>query len=142
MGCDIHLITEIKKDGEWVANKKKIFGHKDYLTDSPFDWRNYSIFSFLAGVRNRDDIEPIFKPRGLPKDSNYIKKKTEDVYGDYYRGYSYITLREFIEFNYEQKATEEETYRQYLLPEFFEELELLKTLGEPDDVRILFWFDN
>lgn len=32
------------------------------------------------------------------------------------------------------------TYREFLGKFFFEELELMKTLGEPEDVRVVFLF--
>ena len=34
------------------------------------------------------------------------------------------------------------TYRENLGEMFFTHLEELKALGEPEDVRIVFWFDN
>lgn len=46
----------------------------------------------------------------------------------------------------QEKAKEGEgemkTYREFLGEFFFEELELMKTLGEPEDVRVVFYFDN
>lgn len=59
MGCDIHIITEIKKGGKW-----------EYVSEVPesLDQRNYSTFSFLATeVRNSFDTKG-FEPRGLPED--------------------------------------------------------------------------
>lgn len=58
MGCDIHLITEIKKDGKW-----------EYVEEVPnsLDCRNYTTFSVLASVRN--DFHHVgFEPKGLPDD--------------------------------------------------------------------------
>lgn len=34
------------------------------------------------------------------------------------------------------------TYREHLGNGFFQDIEVLKTLGSADDVRIVFWFDN
>lgn len=78
MGCDIHIITEIRKDGKWK--------HIDEVPNSYTD-RNYSLFSVLADVRNSFMIKG-FKPRGLPDDlsekrfyfnsvSAWIKEKYE-----------------------------------------------------------------
>lgn len=57
MGCDIHLHVEIKVGGEWLH-----YNHPDID-------RDYGLFAQMAGVRNRDGIEPIAQPRGLPADA-------------------------------------------------------------------------
>lgn len=58
MGCDIHLITEVKKDGKW-----------NFVEEIPtsLDCRNYTTFSILADVRN-DFHHTGFSPKGLPND--------------------------------------------------------------------------
>lgn len=85
--------------------------------------------------------------------------------GDYH-SYSWLTLKELLKFNYDedlwdrrvskqiapnawsdsQLAEEGEgeitTYREHLGSLFFSDLEVLKTLGDPEDVRIIFWFDS
>lgn len=155
MGCDIHSFVEVKQEGTW----KQVEGV------FPFDWRNYSVFAFLANVRNYDCCEPISEPRGLPSDvSNdidFIYKDEED----YVHSTSYLTVKELIDFDYDKTfwnrritrtignftngaALAEEgegkivTYRENLGEEFFQDLEELKELGEPENVRIVFWFDN
>lgn len=64
MGCDIHIIVEIKQNDKWT-----------FIEDLPntFDCRNYGLFSILnTNVRNYYGING-FSPRGLPKDLS-IKK--------------------------------------------------------------------
>lgn len=39
MGCDIHIIAEVKKEGQWVLNTE------------PPSGRSYDWFSILADVR-------------------------------------------------------------------------------------------
>ena len=58
MGCDIHLITQIKRNNKW-----------EYVEDIPeeYDYRNYFNFSILADVRN-DFGTKGFQPKGLPED--------------------------------------------------------------------------
>lgn len=58
MGCDIHLITEIRKDGKWQFVEE--------LPES-LNGRNYSLFAFLADVRNSFNYDG-FKEKGLPED--------------------------------------------------------------------------
>ena len=68
MGCDIHIITEVKKEGKWA-----------YVPEVPesLDTRNYNTFAFLASeVRNSFDTQG-FAPRGLPKDISNKKFRFE-----------------------------------------------------------------
>ena len=58
MGCDIHIITEVKKNGKW-----------EYVPDIPksLDTRNYTTFAVLSGVRDSFNSN-IFPVKGLPSD--------------------------------------------------------------------------
>ena len=175
MGCDIHSFAEIrnKQTGKWekVENYFSLddFDKKYYKKDkgdNPFGWRNYSMFAFLADVRNYDHCKPLSEPRGLPDDvSNEIKDEC-DRWGCDAHSMSFLIVKELLDFDYEQKfwkrrvtkkvspilfngaALAEEgegtilTYRENLGEWFFKHLNELKELGEPDDVRIVFWFDN
>ena len=57
MGCDIHMITQIKEDGQWK-----------YVPETPkyYNYRNYDVFAFLAQVRGC--CENGFEAKGLPED--------------------------------------------------------------------------
>ena len=55
MGCDIHAMFQARVDKEWVD------------IENPYEEdRHYSLFSWLADVRNGGAIEPISPPRGFP----------------------------------------------------------------------------
>lgn len=79
MGCDIHTITEIKKDGKW-----------QYVPEVPseFNNRNYGTFAVIAGVRDGFN-SCIFKPKGLPEDMSGKK-------------FNFRSQKEFIEKRYEE----------------------------------------
>ena len=85
MGCDIHTIVEIKKENTWVG-----------LEDCPkeFDERNYSMFAFLANVRNRFNTKG-FEAKGLPDDISEKSRQLFDEWGEDIHSKSYITLKEF-----------------------------------------------
>lgn len=122
MGTDIHVQAEKFVDGKW----RRIPGYK------PFGWRGYKMFAFLAGLRW--DIKPIAAPRGVPDDADL----DEDIYlGDH--SFSWLSVQELSNFDYEQHATGTETYRGALGPEFFCDLENLRKL---EAGRIVFGFDS
>lgn len=100
MGTDIHIVAEVKRDGKWHLSDVSV----------PRD-RNYDTFGILANVRNGfgfagvktgEPLTPISLPRGLPKDmSEALKEKlSPDSYflGDH--SFSYITLKEMLEYDY------------------------------------------
>jgi hypothetical protein len=147
MGCDIHVITEVKENDKWRRD--------DY---TPFDWRSYSLFGFLADVRNYDRCEPLTKLRGFPEDSS--TSVTDDDLWDTH-SHSYVILKELLDFDYaktfwnrritrgndgaalaEKGEGEIISYQNNLGSSFFEDLDKLRELGEPEDVRILFCFDS
>ena len=167
MGCDIHSFAERKVNGK----QEKVGDHfslgewerkyyKKEKGENPFDWRSYSMFAFLADVRNYDHCEPISEPKGLPTD---ISGEVREEYGDGsdWHSASHLTTKELLDFDYEKEfwnrrvmknntgaslAEEGEgtvlSYRENLGEFFFLHLEELKQLGNPEDVRIVFWFDN
>lgn len=170
MGCDIHSFAEVKRGGKWekVSDHftlddydKKYY--KKEKGDHPFHWRSYSTFAFLAGVRNYDYCEP----KGLPDDlSEDVRLEYESWEYDAPHSASYLTAKELLDFDYDKKfwnrcitkqtsancwngaALAEDgegeiiTYRDNLGEWFFKHLEELKKLGEPENVRIVFWFDS
>lgn len=136
----------------------------------PFNWRCYGLFGFLADVRNYSEVPPISKARGLPSDrSGEVFLEVELSESDTH-SHSYLTLKELSEFDYDMKFEDRRieetfiapngitftngaalaqegkgakvTFRKFLGELFFIHLEELKTLGQPDDIRIVFWFDN
>ena len=175
MGCDIHSFAERrnKETNKWEKvedaftldsyDKERMKKDKG---EHPFDWRSYSLFAFLADVRNYDHCEPLAEPKGIPKDvCEEIRSEWEMWEGDGHSA-SHFTAKELSDFDYEKTfwnrrvtkqtapncwngaslAEEGEgtvlTYRENLGEMFFTHLEELKALGEPEDVRIVFWFDN
>lgn len=148
MGCDIHSQAEKRVDGKW----QKIEGL------FPFDWRSYGMYGFLADVRNYSAVPPLAPQRGLPPDADVADD--EDL-GDH--SYSWLSVEELSAFDYDQPMEdrrvtrqiapnvtsggctaepgggEATTYRAFLGPAFFEDLEKLKAAGAE---RIVFGFDS
>lgn len=157
MGCDIHAYVEQRNDGGQWAKVPDVW---------PFDGRSYSTFGFLADVRNYSLVPPIAEPRGLPDD---VSQEVADDHAEWdtdAHTESWLSVRELVDFDYDQVmndrrvkrqiglnswdhgatgAPEEgtpKTYREFLGEHFMHEVENLQKLGDPDQFRVTFWFDN
>lgn len=141
MGTDIHAFMEMRADKDWV-----FYSTHEYLD------RFYHLFAFLADVRNYVDIIPIFDPRGIPEDScENIKKK-------FNRGYeihsaSYFTYKELLECRHATQhikfsdGEKDVDFRKWLresgdFKPMMERMESVANLYEPENVRLVYWFDN
>ena len=173
MGCDIHCFAEKRNNGQWekigdvftLDEYDKKYYDKE-KGDQPFNWRSYSMFAFLACVRNYDHLDPISTPRGLPNDMSPQVKEEYLSWGVDAHSCSWLSARELLDFNYEKifenrRATvqlapnifsgaglaekgkgEMISYRNNLGEFFFKHLQELENIGNPEDTRIVFWFDN
>lgn len=158
MGCDIHTIVEVRDGSEkWQAQN---------LKPEIFPYRHYGLFGFLANVRNYSNVPNPWPPRGWPKDAS---EEAWDFFNYWLRclhTHSHLYLHELLAFNYQKEfedlrttkevapgvfnggATAEPgagkiiTYFDFLPGEFFYDFARLCQLGKPEDVRVLFFFDN
>lgn len=137
MGCDIHMLSQVKKGDTWVTYDTDIFSD-----------RSYSTFGILAGVRS-SEYEPISLPKGIPEGC----KLDEAEYGcDYYsegfwlgeHSLSWINLKELEAYDWDQK-----TYEDYTLKDFYIYTNIIPYMralaeqyGGPENVRIVFGFDS
>ena len=142
MGCDIHLVTEVKVGGTW------------YAWGQPNVDRNYRLFAKMAGVRSYDDsIKPIAEPRGLPKDCSVMTKVWAAHWGEDGHSHSYLTAPEILEL----EEWWNELYKDRGYPQAWPEKQwgyffsnswggFTRYPGERpqeiQDVRFVFWFDN
>jgi len=135
--------------------------------EEPFYPRNYGVFGFLANVRNYSCVTPIAEPKyAIPEDAApETQRAYEEWEGDAHSA-SWLTLEQLLAVDYstiawnrrvmkqtapkcwngaalaEEGEGTHESLRDFLGELFFAHLETLKTLGKPEDVRVVFWFDN
>ncbi len=159
MGCDIHSMAERKSATGYEAITDVPF-EEGYRT--PFDWRSYGMFGFLADVRNYSDVPPIAARRGWPANASDGAQEEFDTWRGDAHSPSWIGVDELIAFNYDQPVEDRRvtrrtawgldggctaepgdgqmtTYREFLGPQFFRDLDRLK---EADASRVVFFFDN
>lgn len=173
MGCDIHCFAEKRNNGKWekvgdvfTLDEYEASYYKKEKSDHPFSWRSYSMFAFLACVRNYDHCNPISTPRGLPSDISPEVKEEYNSWDTDAHSSSWLSAKELLNFDYDKTFENRRTtvqiapnvfngaglaekgqgqmisYRDNLGVFFFKHLEELKNVGNSEDVRIVFWFDN
>ena len=145
----------------WQRVRKKEKG------DSPFDCRHYGMFGFLANVRNYSHVPCIAEPKyAIPEDASDPVKEQYEYWDSDAHTATWLTLKQLLDFSYDQlfwdrrvmKQTapncwngaaladegegEHLTVRKFLGDQFFRDLEIMRGLGEPENVRVVFWFDN
>ena len=149
MGCDIHMYPEVRRNGAWEFvyefdttdkywTKVEVDEIEAYDRANRFSYddRNYSLFGHLAGVRGGD---PFIEPKGFPDDASAkVKHQYSEDNGDAHTP-SWLTLKELQSFNW-KKA---DNYGVKGFPAFEEVIDRLASLDpDPENVRVVFWFDN
>ena len=110
---------------------------KEYQLDKWYTERNATVFAMLANVHNmRGDVAPISGPRGLPDDVSEIGRRAGTQMGGDGHSHSWLLLSEL----------QERERRDQDWPCFSEAFVALirrcETLGPPEGVRLVFFFDN
>lgn len=145
MGCDIHCYAEKKVNGKW-EKISGIFKYRYYnperpttvdedgyvnnseFDDHPYSGRNYDLFGILADVRNGrgfagvktgEGFNPIAQPKGLPEDVSIEVQKESDRWDGDGHSHSYFTIKELLEFNWNQLSmkqgwVDKKEYQSYL----------------------------
>lgn len=158
MGCDIHIVAERQTADGWERMHVPVTVGDEH-DDDVFNWRQYGMFAFFAGVRNRYDIPPISEPRGKPDDFRWWNfdlwndgddSGFDDINEDLH-SVSWLSIKELEDFDYDAEIllTEDETadeivcsvttYREFLGEYYFAALQAAAQAGVE---RIVFGFDN
>lgn len=99
--------------------------------------RNYTLFGALAGVRGDESEPTICAPKGWPADAAPVAAWAKRSWDADAHSCSWLTLRELLAHDWAVPV-----YNGYC--EHFRDVTLpaMQALGAPDDVRIVFFFDN
>ena len=87
------------------------------------------------------------QPRGLPEDVSIEIQRESNNDGPDGHSHSHFILKELLEYDWDKSINLEhadgDTYRSAVGADYLEELcTELSQYGEPEEVRIVFWFDN
>lgn len=162
MGADIHIYSETRKDGQWLADKAPTYKaekeSEDYtyhsMEESAGKNRDYWYFGLLAEVRTEWPFS--CKPKGLPDDpSEQVGLIAQAWEGDAHSA-SWLTRAELIAKRNELHHLRGENlinpsqeydsrHLDHLIGKLEEEIQYLRELSpdaSDEDQRIVFWFDN
>lgn len=147
MGCDIHPYVECRNpSGAW-----------EYDGIDVWDYRSYHLFGWLADVRNHSAVPPISEPRGVPGDLSAEVRERWESWSDEGFSASWLSLDELLVYAYDVPMEDRRiaggrtaepgggkmtTYREFLGPTYFADLDKLTLLAEGCPLRVVFWFDN
>ena len=142
MGTDIHAHIEIETDNGWEygwyidpVNRSSEIESDD---GSPFYWRNYEFFAFLAGVRGFGGTA-----KGIPKDISNTTKDLIDEWGKDAHSHSWDNCRQLLLRIIKEKKRNPE-FMEWLTHDL-KKLELVlynKHLGQNKNYRVVYWFDS
>jgi hypothetical protein len=110
MGTDIHCFAERRTERGWElcrGTETGPDGEQYALSFYCGEERNYALFAILAGVQRMTNggFEPVAPPRGLPADSLTLKAEGLTD-GGYYHNATWLTLRELLEFPWQERRRE------------------------------------
>ncbi len=112
-------------------------------SNQPYGGRCYGLFGVLAGVRDtsQDMIVPD-RFNQLPDDVSDELKIMSNEYGVDGHSHNFLTLRELMNSKY-YKMSGEKLNDMGIDSYFFKTMVPdLQKFGKPDEIRIVFWFDN
>lgn len=137
MGCDIHIIREGNRNGQWVC--LETFDDTKQPSSSSYEGRSYDTFGALAaGVRGRHHAYSM-PARGVPEDAAPETQAYCDDWDVDGHTHSWLMLDELraLRAVVQIKGPEHVAHN---LTEIIQGVE--NVCGFCDDMRIVFWFDN
>lgn len=159
MGSYIYAYAEKRHNGQWMpAHRDGVVWENEHPA-RVWDTQSYAMYGWLADVRNYSKVPPVIERRGLPVDvSSDIANLSE---ANWAYGHSWIGLDELLCFDYNATFEDRRTpngagpygttypegmgtvkpYREIFAPVFWEDIEKLKALDAPENIRIVFFFD-
>lgn len=145
MGCDIHLYSESKVNGQWVCDTEasKEWLEEDqvwYLDYSRTGSRNYWLFGLLAEVRTRWPYS--FHVRGLPEDLSETLRQQHEQWGSDAHNASHLSVLELQEKSLELLLMTDADPDAHTNGGYLRELINGLPPSKGDAQRIVFWFDN
>lgn len=160
MGCDIHLYRERRVNGEWETDtieelEDPTDQYYQYQGFRLIDGRSYTLFAALSNVRNYGSLHvpPPAEDRGYPADACPVNMRCSIQWDADGHSHGYLTIGEVYALKerweesivlYEQDDRTDSTF-------VVEQIDLLiKSMNvgdyfqgiDPDDGRILFFYDN
>lgn len=149
MGTDIHVQVEALEDGKWQWVEEAV-PPWDADDESNPEWRDYTLFGFLAGVRG-SEFEPQFPHRGWPLDADladdYKSEQFPSWYAEDLHSRTWATLEELRGLNWDRKYRLGYHEGNLLDTGFYqwlhgERMQAVVDKYGAENIRVLFGFDS
>lgn len=158
MGCDIHVYRERRVNGEWETDtqveKEEGEDWSSYESGVGYVDRNYWLFAALSGVRSYSAlaINPPAEDRGFPEDAAQLHQECSEQWDSDGHSHGYLDMAELdkLILEYFQAPVTKDGNADFFegvhdaltsLKERASQGDYFKGL-EPEDCRILFFYDN
>ncbi len=161
MGCDIHMYRERRVNGVWETDTLKEANdpadptYYDFESGMRSGGRDYYLFAILSGVRSYGpmSIAPPAEDRGFPDDVTDINNDCKEQWDSDGHSHGYLDMAELsalIEKYHQAPVLHEPTarddfgYAHQVLCQLKENAHARGYFAglEPEDCRILFFYDN
>lgn len=170
MGTSIATQLQIQTVDGWDDIYDPLFSQYDEATCNPFLEQNYGLFAFLADVRNYACIPVLSQPRGLPPTNTptdteglgslwEFNRRTDWPEHEDNSCATWFLVSELLAYDYDTVfenrrngdsrdepvpvgCGELTTVREYIGSKFFEDLEVMRQLGEPEKIRVIISFSS
>lgn len=137
MGCDIHLVLEVKDGRGWTglhsfaAYRQNGNAHRCF---PPATTRNYTRFARLAGVRGEGP-----PPRGLPSDPSDLTDMLTRQWGSDDHSHSWLPVKDaaMIFMQTDNPESLDDYAKEHPETHYFNVDD-----DQVDQYRLVFWFDN
>lgn len=146
MGCDIHAMIERRKTWSFIDATGSL--HTSWINAGDPDMtRAYDVFSILSDCgRDRYGVTPISQRRGIPDDVCDEFRRYCECWAEDGHSHGWVTLRELQEYDLDAVPWPDgmRENNRHLYGKLVQELERVADRydGDPDAVRMVFFFDN
>lgn len=138
MGTDIHMYSEVRDGDAWKPSRPLMADSSQdnviYFMEAVYKDRDYSLFDLLSGARGVSDVTPLFPVlEDLPAD---VSAEVARVYAENDVNYHSIGMATLSQLRAQDYSSINEPVS------WQQTLDDLAALGDEDDVRVVWWFDN
>lgn len=113
MSTDIKMFVERREGGKWVLAQRPGNGYHGVVEEDRLDpGQHYRLFAMLAGVRDRDGVDPIAECRDLPADASvFVRGRLDrDLRVIDVNHVTHYAVRELLDYDWDSQRVSDEGF--------------------------------